>query len=806
MEKILEVKDLRLSFHTSNGNVRAVRGISFDLFKGETLAIVGESGSGKSVTSKSIIGINAANAIVESGEIIYKGEDLLKYSEEDFNRIRGNDLTMVFQDPLSSLDPIMKVGKQMTEATLLNNKTRRKNAKAEVERLKKHLTACMKQAGCADTSLTRENIARAMQLSAGTARAARQRAVEAVSQALPLFDAEPLDEKAVRSAVKRLIPLVEASIDPLALHKDSCESTFRTSMNVNLDRYFGGLRNNPREERRVARETEKRRRLKKGAPKVVPANLVDLELTRRNLKKTLTDLLAVSDPDSASDARPDYDSLAGEMLAHLERKQKEAETKVTKQEAYDRAIQIMRDVGIKEPERRFNQYPHEFSGGMRQRIVIAIAIAANPEILLCDEPTTALDVTIQAQILELINDIKKKRNLSVLFITHDLGVVANMADRVAVMYAGKIVEYGTVDDIFYDPKHPYTWALLSSMPSLDTKDKLEAIPGTRAYTDAIAQARLDSRARAAALRRAGDFAGLREERARLKAFIAEQRAQIRSAQNDQKNCIALYRKRREQEINVLYDEKERTAPPDAQPALAAERQARLKAAARENIITQIQMIFQDPIASLDPRMTVREIIAEGLRIQGISDPTYIDQKVFEMLERVGLVKEHAGRYPHEFSGGMRQRIVIAIAIVMNPELIIADEPVSALDVSIQAQVINLLNELREEMKLTILFIAHDLSVVKYFSDRIIVMYFGKIVEIAESDELFAHPLHAYTRSLLSAIPLPDPHYKKQRKRVTYVPEAEDAAGETPELREVTPGHFVRCTGAELARLTGKEAQ
>ncbi len=518
MEKILEVKDLRLSFHTSNGNVRAVRGISFDLFKGETLAIVGESGSGKSVTAKSIIGINAANAIVESGEIIYKGEDLLKYSEEDFNRIRGNDLTMVFQDPLSSLDPIMKVGKQMTEATLLNNKTRRKNAKAEVERLKKHLTACMKQAGCADTSLTRENIARAMQLSAGTARAARQRAVEAVSQALPLFDAEPLDEKAVRSAVKRLIPLVEASIDPLALHKDSCESTFRTSMNVNLDRYFGGLRNNPREERRVARETEKRRRLKKGAPKVVPANLVDLELTRRNLKKTLTDLLAVSVPDSASDARPDYDSLAGEMLVHLERKQKEAETKVTKQEAYDRAIQIMRDVGIKEPERRFNQYPHEFSGGQRQRIGIARAI------------------------------------------------------------------------------------------------------------------------------------------------------------------------------------------------------------------------------------------------------------------------------------------------VMNPELIIADEPVSALDVSIQAQVINLLNELREEMKLTILFIAHDLSVVKYFSDRIIVMYFGKIVEIAESDELFAHPLHAYTRSLLSAIPLPDPHYEKQRKRVTYVPEAEDAAGETPELREVTPGHFVRCTGAELARLTGKEAQ
>ena len=217
------------------------------------------------------------------------------------------------------------------------------------------------------------------------------------------------------------------------------------------------------------------------------------------------------------------------------------------------------------------------------------------------------------------------------------------------------------------------------------------------------------------------------------------------------------------------------------------------------------MIFQDPIASLDPRMTVREIIAEGLRIQGIRDPAYIDQKVFEMLGRVGLVREHAGRYPHEFSGGQRQRIGIARAIVMNPELIIADEPVSALDVSIQAQVINLLNELREEMKLTILFIAHDLSVVKYFSDRIIVMYFGRIVEIAQADELFAHPLHPYTQSLLSAIPLPDPHDERQRRRTVYVPGgAQD--GEQPELREVAPGHLVSCTRSGLEACRRKLGQ
>ncbi|MGN0375811.1 MAG: ABC transporter ATP-binding protein [Butyrivibrio sp.] len=215
-------------------------------------------------------------------------------------------------------------------------------------------------------------------------------------------------------------------------------------------------------------------------------------------------------------------------------------------------------------------------------------------------------------------------------------------------------------------------------------------------------------------------------------------------------------------------------------------------------VTDIQMIFQDPIASLNPRMTVREIIAEGLRIQGVRDRKVIDEKVYAILETVGLVREHAGRYPHEFSGGQRQRIGIARSIIMNPGLIIADEPISALDVSIQAQVINLLNELREKMNLTILFIAHDLSVVKYFSDRIAVMYFGKIVELAESEELFRHPLHPYTKSLLSAIPYPDPHYEKKRKRVVYKPEEDhDYSKEGPELKEIIPGHFVSCNTLEF---------
>lgn len=221
-------------------------------------------------------------------------------------------------------------------------------------------------------------------------------------------------------------------------------------------------------------------------------------------------------------------------------------------------------------------------------------------------------------------------------------------------------------------------------------------------------------------------------------------------------------------------------------------------AGKDRITNKMQMIFQDPIASLDPRMTVREIIAEGLVIRGIKDKAVIDEMVYKVLDLVGLVPEHAGRYPHEFSGGQRQRIGIARAIVLNPELIIADEPISALDVSIQAQVINLLNDLRERLGLTILFIAHDLSVVKYFSDRIAVMYFGNLVELTTSDELFAHPLHPYTKSLLSAIPLPDPHFEKQRKRITYNPIAShDYTTDLPTLREVAPGHFVHCNQAEF---------
>ena len=289
-----------------------------------------------------------------------------------------------------------------------------------------------------------------------------------------------------------------------------------------------------------------------------------------------------------------------------------------------------------------------------------------------------------------------------------------------------------------------------------------------------------------------------EERiANAVARIAELQEEIRRAVFDHKYSDREYAKGLVASIEAKYAELMKGVEGEALRELKRKRADEIRVAKRSRLVTNIQMIFQDPIASLNPRMTVREIISEGLVINGIKDKAYIDEKVYEILELVGLVREHAGRYPHEFSGGQRQRIGIARAVIMNPELLIADEPISALDVSIQAQVINLLNELREKLGLTILFIAHDLSVVKYFSDRIGVMYFGHMVELADSDELFAHPLHPYTKSLLSAIPLPDPRSEKNRTRITYNALAShDYSVDQPTLREILPGHFVRCNDAE----------
>ena len=321
--------------------------------------------------------------------------------------------------------------------------------------------------------------------------------------------------------------------------------------------------------------------------------------------------------------------------------------------------------------------------------------------------------------------------------------------------------------------------------------------GTKSYRDEIKSLRAEIRD----LQKSG--AGDASEKiAACKAQILKLQEEIKLAKADHDKSDKAYAARLAEDVKKKYETLLNNAKGDSakEAELRKKFQDELRIARKTRLITQIQMIFQDPIASLDPRMTVREIIAEGLIINGIKDKEYINEKVYEILETVGLVREHADRYPHEFSGGQRQRIGIARAVIMNPELLIADEPISALDVSIQAQVINLLNDLREKLGLTILFIAHDLSVVKYFSDRIGVMYYGHMVELASSDELFAHPLHPYTKSLLSAIPLPDPKSEKNRQRIVYNELAEhDYSVDKPTLRELVPDHFVRCNDAEAAK-------
>ncbi len=644
METKLQVRDLRVSFRTTNGKVQAVRGISFDLAKGETLAIVGESGSGKSVTSKAILGIQANNAITESGEIIYDGKDLLKISEEDFHKIRGDKISMIFQDPMSSLNPIVKIGRQLTEAMILKGKARQKesrvNFKSFLKNLEKRTCEALgdDEAAKADfrkkcknfdsfeyrhvrleavynrarecayeaseeievlafelekkaakdlkyrTNSVLENARRSVheyvvtdaarieELSAkakaqtgsvakggdaaeliealrgiqGILREAlaleepdffriayylqfsgkelpklpvgelnenlaaymdrdfmddftekaeegvrysaelsyrnMEKAIETLGQYRPVFQKDKLDKGESHAAVKSLSEAAESTLDPLAIVKDSLSFTFSPGVKDEISRYFGSIGKNAKAQRQHDAQQRKYDRIvargKEPDWKVAEASVTDLELVKSNILHLIDRQVQHYEELLENREKRDYEAETQAAIDYLKTNAKGEAAKVTKGLARERAIKLMDEVGIAEPRKRYNQYPFEFSGGMRQRIVIAIALAANPDILICDEPTTALDVTIQAQILELINKLKAERDLSIIFITHDLGVVANMADRVAVMYAGKIVEYGTAEEIFYDPRHPYTWALLSSMPDLDTKERLESIPGT----------------------------------------------------------------------------------------------------------------------------------------------------------------------------------------------------------------------------------------------------------------------------------------------------------------------------------------
>ena len=638
----LAVNNLKVSFRTSAGKVQAVRGIDFKLYKGETLAIVGESGSGKSVTSKAIMGISAVNSIVENGEILYDGQDLLRIPEEEMHKLRGDKIAMIFQDPLSALDPIMRIGKQITEAMLLKNKANRRAAKKAFNEKLTVLSKMMKAAvssgalvgkysdegitemihtfdafnvkaihlenaynesrnGAAeiisiidefifllenkqklDEAVYVKRIARklsrvknkyfvgkyaktlnefslslknasftdgamksfvkikqtleemlalpqynffrigyylyknptedlsnlpaeeanakayvflmenymtdflrlekaAVEYSMRKAIQGKKDAVRALETGIDFFSKGGFNKVQAQRAAKELSLSVYTGIDPLAIIKDNVAYTFGGALQREIEKYFFLVKNNPKEEKRFARQSKRREKLiargKSVGWNVAPKAVVELETQLQNILAVINRVIYKYKAEIEMGVGADLDKSAVDLVDYLKESASQVVYKLTPRLAKEKAIKLMEEVGIPEPRIRYKQYPFEFSGGMRQRIVIAIALSANPDILICDEPTTALDVTIQAQILELINKLKRERQLSIIFITHDLGVVANIADRIAVMYAGKIVEYGTVEDLFYAPRHPYTWALLSSMPDLDTNEKLDAIPG-----------------------------------------------------------------------------------------------------------------------------------------------------------------------------------------------------------------------------------------------------------------------------------------------------------------------------------------
>ena len=456
-DKILSVKDLVINFKTDNGLVQAVRKVSFDLERGETLCIVGESGSGKSVTSKAIMGILANNAIVEGGSIMYNGENLLEVSEEEFHKIRGHKIGMIFQDPLSSLNPIVRIGKQITEATLINSD---KLKLMYNDLISKELIAYKNTLARSRVQITNEqNKLNKLVKEVEKINSDKEKKIAELTE--KLVNAQ--DEKETNEIKAEIEQVKVDALNKIKANKEEVKvAKVQCKANIKKIKAEANEQAKPLKAALVAKQKEAKQKVNEYKASVLAEKSKKLAEINNRLSNATTD-------EEKAAIKAEIEQVKLDTINKL---------KITKAEAKRRALEIMREVGIPQPEKRFKQYPFEFSGGMRQRIVIAIALTEAPEILICDEPTTALDVTIQAQILELIKKIQAERNISCIFITHDLGVVANMADRVAVMYAGKIVEYGKVDEIFFEPRHPYTWALLSSIPDVDSKERLETIPGT----------------------------------------------------------------------------------------------------------------------------------------------------------------------------------------------------------------------------------------------------------------------------------------------------------------------------------------
>lgn len=664
-QAVLEVQNLQTHFFTDSGVVRAVDGVSFNVAPGEIVGIVGESGSGKSVTALSIMRLLEGQARIVGGKVLFRGRDVLNMGLEELRQLRGGDVAMVFQDPMSSLNPVLRIGRQLSEAMTVHGR---------------------------------------------------------------------------------------------------------------------------------------------------------------------------SEADAAQ-----------------------------------RAVSLLGSMGITAPERAVASYPHQFSGGMRQRVVIAMGLSNEPALLLADEPTTALDVTVQAQILDLLKDLNRDYGTAVVLISHDLGVIAGICSRVIVMYAGEVVEEGPTESVLSNPRHPYTWALMNASPRVGESLKNRRLASIEGMPpDPFDQP-----------------AGCRfAPRCPFRKPVCDEHPPLFEMQTGQTSrCWVAHAGEQFLKpvlpVVTVYDDPVAAPISATKPLLQAEKLVKYfpisggmfgkpgvvhavdgvdlsvwpgevvgivgesgcgKSTLGSTLLRlfkpdsgrivfdghditdaspsvlrplrrRMQMIFQNPYASLNPRMTIGRTLGEPLRFHGLTvGETQTRNRVMELLDLVGLGTRIIDRYPHEFSGGQRQRVAIARAIALEPALIVADEPISALDVNIQAQIINLLADLRERFNLTYLFIAHDLAVVRHISDRVVVLHLGQVAEIAPSAELFANPLHPYTRFLISAIPVPDVAVERQRQRLvlsgeaasavappsgcrfrTRCPIAQEICAEVnPAPLERTPGHFVAC--------------
>ncbi|EEE37683.1 glutathione import ATP-binding protein GsiA [Rhodobacteraceae bacterium KLH11] len=472
---------------------------------------------------------------------------------------------------------------------------------------------------------------------------------------------------------------------------------------------------------------------------------------------------------------------------------------MSKAQAEERALELLRQVRIPEPERRLKQYPHELSGGMRQRVVIAMAMACEPRLLIADEPTTALDVTIQAEILALMDRLKRETGTAVMFITHDMAVVAQMADRVVVMFRGNKVEEGTVKDIFENPQHDYTKALLAAVPKLGEMQgkaapepmkllgiegqNIAPIPGTEEVLLTVKNLTTRFPVKGGLLRRtisnvhAVEDVSFTINKGQTLSLVGESGCGKSSAG---RSILRL--------VEPIWGEVDLDGVDVMKLDPAGLRKARL----------DMQMIFQDPFASLNPQMQLVDQVAEPMRNYGVASGSELQDRVAQLFDKVQLPRSFMRRFPHEMSGGQRQRIAIARALALNPKLIVADEAVSALDVSVQAQVLNLMMELQSELGLSYLFISHDMAVVERVSHHVGVMYLGRIVELGPRARVFENPQHAYTQALMKAVPIADPNRRKSEKDLNFkpIPSPIHPIGYTPEpsqYREVEPGHFVLTT-------------